>query len=375
MPTQTQHGYLLLADISGYTSYLAGVELDHAHEILTELLEIIVTRFEAVLTIVKLEGDAVFAYAPEAKLPRGETLLELLEVTYAAFCDCREASHRRTTCECKACRAIPTLDLKFLAHHGDYMLQRVSHITELLGSDVNLVHRLLKNHVSEVTGWKAYALFTERALEHMGVRPEGLHTQPEAYEHLGEVTTHSLNLKARYQAITDARRLFISAEAADLVVVQDFPAPPPVVWEWLSDPNLRNVWTAGHGAVWSVGARPEGRTGVGARNHCAHGGSEAVETILDWRPFDYYSFETLDRGMVQLETMQLEPLPDGRGTRLHDHIQWKTDLPRWLRRPLLNFMMNGMMKYDQMLANAARMLGEEFARQKAEAAPAAVDAT
>lgn len=42
MPTLTQHGYLVLADISGDTAYLAGVELDHAHEILTHLLTAIV---------------------------------------------------------------------------------------------------------------------------------------------------------------------------------------------------------------------------------------------------------------------------------------------------------------------------------------------
>ena len=82
MTTSTQHGYLVLADISGYTSYLSKVELDHAHEILTDLLEIIVGKFKTVLTISKLEGDAVFAYTPEAKLSRGETLLELIETTY-----------------------------------------------------------------------------------------------------------------------------------------------------------------------------------------------------------------------------------------------------------------------------------------------------
>ena len=44
MDTKTQHGYLLIADISGYTSFVAGTELEHAHEILTELLELLVTR-------------------------------------------------------------------------------------------------------------------------------------------------------------------------------------------------------------------------------------------------------------------------------------------------------------------------------------------
>ena len=41
MEQKAQHGYLVLADISGYTSYLAGVELDHAQGVLTDLLETI----------------------------------------------------------------------------------------------------------------------------------------------------------------------------------------------------------------------------------------------------------------------------------------------------------------------------------------------
>jgi len=46
MTDETQHGYLVLADISGYTSYLIGTELTHARDILTELLELIVERFK-----------------------------------------------------------------------------------------------------------------------------------------------------------------------------------------------------------------------------------------------------------------------------------------------------------------------------------------
>ena len=74
-----QHGYLVLADISGYTSYLAGTELDHAHEILSDLLETIVGSLKSLLTISKLEGDAVFGYVAEARVGRGETLFELVE--------------------------------------------------------------------------------------------------------------------------------------------------------------------------------------------------------------------------------------------------------------------------------------------------------
>jgi hypothetical protein len=44
-------------------------------------------------------------------------------------------------------RLYPTLDLKFFVHHGDYIVQEVSGIRELVGSDVNLIHRLMKNHM------------------------------------------------------------------------------------------------------------------------------------------------------------------------------------------------------------------------------------
>ena len=34
---QAKQGYLLLADISGYTAFLTGTELEHAHAIVREL--------------------------------------------------------------------------------------------------------------------------------------------------------------------------------------------------------------------------------------------------------------------------------------------------------------------------------------------------
>lgn len=197
MASETQHGYLVLADISGYTSYLAQVELEHANEILTDLLAVIVNQFKQALTISKLEGDAVFANINESGMPNGERLLELIESTYFHFRRRRDASQRQTTCTCRACQSIPSLDLKFFVHHGDYIVQDISGIRELVGSDVNLIHRLTKNHITEQTGWHAYTLFTDRTLEHINIRPEGLHAQTESYEHLGAISTQSMDIHPR----------------------------------------------------------------------------------------------------------------------------------------------------------------------------------
>ncbi len=68
MSTVTQHGYLVIADISGYTSFVARTELEHSHEILSELLSLLVEKFKPLMTISKLEGDAVFAFAAEEKI-------------------------------------------------------------------------------------------------------------------------------------------------------------------------------------------------------------------------------------------------------------------------------------------------------------------
>jgi hypothetical protein len=51
MNNETQHGYLVLAAISGYTSYLVGVELTNARDILAELLNLIVEHFRLFLSI------------------------------------------------------------------------------------------------------------------------------------------------------------------------------------------------------------------------------------------------------------------------------------------------------------------------------------
>ena len=239
METKTQHGYIVLADISGYTAYVAGTELEHSHEILTELLGLILKQLTPTLTLSKLEGDAVFAYAPESKFTHGEALLDLIESTYVAFRDRQVSMHHRTTCTCDACRAIPTLDLKFFTHHGDYIIQQISDRQELVGTDVNLAHRLMKNHIAESTGWKGYTLYTQRLLEKVGIPFEGMHPQIESYEHLGEVQTYSINLRERHQKIAEARHVFLEAKESDYVITQDFNAPPTLAWDWWNNPLNR----------------------------------------------------------------------------------------------------------------------------------------
>ena len=199
MERKTQTGYLVLADISGYTSFVAQTEIEHAGLALSYLLETIVEVLSDVLTISKLEGDAVFAYVEEDKLADSKPLVELVDRTYLAFRDKALALYEQATCPCKACRALPTLDLKLILHHGDFVMQQVAGIRDLLGTDVNLIHRLLKNGVSESTGWKGYALFTDSVLDHMQLQKDNLFRRCETYEHLRDVNIYCMDMHVRYE--------------------------------------------------------------------------------------------------------------------------------------------------------------------------------
>lgn len=337
MSTGIQRGYLLLADISGYTPYLAGVELDHAHEILTDLLETIIDCVKPHLTIAKLEGDAVFGYAPDERIPRGQVVLQLVEKTYTAFRDRRYAIQQGTTCTCNACRNIPALDLKFIVHHGDYLLQTVRTIVEPIGSDVNLAHRLMKNSVSQATGWRAYAIYTAQALAHMELTLSQAHHQIESYEHLGDVEIHCVDLQTHYDERSRMRRIFLSREEADRVLEFDFAAPPLVLWDWFSDPAKRMLWM---GARIVPVLRVGGRVAPGARNHCVHGRSEVVvEDYLDIKPFEYYTVVHRPQGSPVTLRMTFEFSGSAAGgTHLTLTLRsFGHQLPRWASRVLTGY--------------------------------------
>jgi len=189
-----EQGYLVLADISGYTSFLTSTELEHAHGIVAELTELVIARLAEPLRFVELEGDAVFAYAPAQAFADAERLLDMIEGCYVAFQLRLDEMRRATTCTCSACALIGALDLKFIAHLGSFVLQQTPTGPKPIGPDVILVHRLLKNSV----GAGAYLLLTEPALERIGMDPvaRGMRGHLVSYPHLGEVRCFVRNLNA-----------------------------------------------------------------------------------------------------------------------------------------------------------------------------------
>ena len=207
----------LIADISGYTGYLADVELDHAQDILADLIGAVVTALRPNFRLAKLEGDAAFTFVSAETLD-GSMLLDTIERCYFGFRRRRRDVRQATSCECNACSRIPDLDLKFVVHHGEAILQKVAGRQELLGSDVILVHRLLKNEVVEQLGMNAYALITQACIDASDLDPAALGMRPhtETYDRIGEVPAWAHDLERRWQDEEARGRVFVRPEEAIL---------------------------------------------------------------------------------------------------------------------------------------------------------------
>jgi class 3 adenylate cyclase len=180
----TEDGFLVLADISGFTAFMTATELEHGAQVTGSLLETVMARLSPPFEIQELEGDAVFALGPDRIVPDGSRLPTVLADAFAAF-TAQQQRLASDPCECGACRQTSRLSLKLVAHHGRFVRQLVGGRSRVTGSDVILAHRLLKNSV----GAGAYVLLTEPALERVGLDPvaRGMRRHLVSYPYLGEV--------------------------------------------------------------------------------------------------------------------------------------------------------------------------------------------
>ena len=157
MLAKPESACFVIADISGYTSFLAGVELDHAQDIIADVMDTVVRCLRPPFRLAKFEGDAAFFYAVANKVD-GSLLQDAIESAYFAFRRRLRSIAQATSCECKACSGMQNLDLKFVSHYGEFIKHRMAGREELAGRDVILIHRLLKNTVNERLDGHAYAL-------------------------------------------------------------------------------------------------------------------------------------------------------------------------------------------------------------------------
>jgi hypothetical protein len=314
---KTEHGFLLIADITGYTQYLSESELEHAHEVLQTLLELLIDHTRPPMIISRLAGDAVISYGLQDDFVSGQTFLELIEDTYVAFRRAIERMVLNNTCRCNACANIGGLDLKFFVHHGAFTRQRLDKHDELLGADVILIHRLLKNTVVEKTGFHAYALYTQSAVEKLSIEDvfATMSEHIEEYDHLGAVRTWVQDMHPVWEEKHKTLKIEIPEDGVLFRMEKVYPLQVEKMWDVLTLPDYRALLVFSERQ--NILKRRGGRTGVGSEYHCFHkNGRITVQTIVDWHPFEQMTTEDTMPVPGVTALIQLKIEPDEGGTRL-----------------------------------------------------------
>jgi class 3 adenylate cyclase len=289
---------LLLADLSGYTAYLAASEPERAPALAADLVETVVRQLRPTFRLEKLEGDAAFMVAPLDRLT-GPALVDAIDATTAAFRARLRSLAQSTTCDCEACRRIPELDIKFVVHAGDVVTQRVAGRSELAGVDAIIAHRLLKATSPASHALARYALLTDACVRRLAIDPLalGLAEGVETFDYLGEVRVWLRDLSA---AFIDAGMGWVPPRRRPLLEAElRVPLAPMPLWEQLTS--------------------PENRARVA---FCAADRLGQVEEIVEWRPFASFTRRVKlpelpgDRRLTARHELE----PDGDATTLR--VRW-----------------------------------------------------
>jgi len=324
-------GLLVIADISGYTAFVSGTEHEHSREILAELIENIAKSFGGKLSVDQVEGDALACTTERT----GVEVFDWLRETFGAFHRRLRDMRAATNCPCQACQMIGNLGLKFVVHRGTYSRQVVAGVVQLYGSDVNLVHRLLKNTVP----LREYLLATDAALRDWPASARaGFIEAPQRYD-LGDVAAAYLDLApVRADALREDRTIVTDAEAK-LRMSRRYDAPPERVWELMTDPVSRRQIMNVPRIDFEKGARG---SLVGAEYHCEHGGdrSTVFRVLNAERPKEITM--TVEFPFVGRIYRTDRVAHEGTGTRIDTAVYW--DEPKGIKMKLGTVVAVRMMK-------------------------------
>jgi hypothetical protein len=146
----SERSLLLIADIGGYTDYMRShrMSLAHAEVNTARLLEKVIDAVPD-FDLIEIEGDAAFLARRADSLDGDATVDLTLQAAMAMHREFHLERHNVATnlCPCASCTQANNLKLKFVAHVGETATQTIRQRRKLVGIDVILVHRMLKNPV------------------------------------------------------------------------------------------------------------------------------------------------------------------------------------------------------------------------------------
>jgi len=139
---------LCIPDISGFTNFMGNTDFELSSKVIPSLLNKIVYSNEIELKISEIEGDAVLFYRT-GELPSFEKLIAQCRFFYTEFYKQLNKLRKKYADNVDADKIPKILGLKIILHYGiEVAAVPVGNHVKLMGEDVIVAHRLLKNNIA-----------------------------------------------------------------------------------------------------------------------------------------------------------------------------------------------------------------------------------
>jgi hypothetical protein len=182
--------FFFVPDITGFTKFIANADINFTKNLIPALLRKLITSNILKMRIGEIEGDAIFFYKT-GRLPPVGKVAEQCKIIYQTFSDFISSVEQTDPENYNLYLADRQLGLKIIIHYGHISTANIKGRIKLLGTDVIIAHKLLKNAIEDYN----YILLTDKYLSKIKDSQnldqwfhwEKLRAGMEVYEYMGEV--------------------------------------------------------------------------------------------------------------------------------------------------------------------------------------------
>lgn len=151
--------FFCVPDITGFTKLMASADINFTRQVIPVLLRKLIDNNILKMNIAEIEGDAIFFYRT-GRLPTINRVTRQCKIFYDTFNN-YIASLKKADEENYHKHLKGQIGLKVVIHYGHINTSLIKGRMKLIGQDVIIVHKLLKNNIEE----KDYILFTQNYLK------------------------------------------------------------------------------------------------------------------------------------------------------------------------------------------------------------------
>lgn len=184
-----QGAFFCVPDITGFTKFIATSDLSFSSAFIPGLLRKLISVNILNMNVGEIEGDAIFFYKT-GRLPQINMVARQCSLLFQTFHNYLQSVEKDDPENYARYFADGQMGLKIVIHYGDIVAANIKGRTKLIGQNVIIAHKLLKNSIQA----GEYVLLTHdyiNKLKHKDITqwfPWGvLEEGSETYEFLGEI--------------------------------------------------------------------------------------------------------------------------------------------------------------------------------------------